>query len=343
MSRSLDKVIDLQTGREIGTVPRVDRPGRDEWVRDLSAGYLVRVNDRLKFYQPGKLDPLWEHGVPKELDHPHPLVSSADKKRIAMGLGGTSENLVQVVSAGTGKTISQISRRRGSVYSGYPLAMAFSQDGDRLIVVHQRSLRVYDVASGRMAYERALADREYLWTAITLSKGWLLGGDDHSLFHDETQNTKVEIPLRRIDRATLLPQTVPQTLLVETSHGLGGIIAVDGTVLRSWVNQKSGVLRNDSNTPPLSGVAFEGRLIARLTGGPGIELLDVKTREPIARIHIVKRPAGWGWIVYTPDGYWDSSPGAEHYVKVFKNGQLAPPAEMQSRLTSSLLKMRLPR
>jgi hypothetical protein len=340
--RERDTMIDLQTEQEVFSVPSLSPSDRDGWVRFLPAGCLVREDGRLKFYQPNKPGSVWERDVPEGLDNPFPLRSSPDKGRFALGFGGNSDTLVLVVSAETGKTIGRIPRPDGKDHSGYPLAAAFSRDGKRLVLVHQRSLRVYDVASGQVGYERALAEKEYLWSATGVDKGWLLGADDQSLFLDEGQKAEVRIPLRRIDKAMPVSQTERQTLSVETSSGLGGIVTRNGKVLTSWVNEEIGGLRNDANAPPLSGVAFKGRLIARLTGGPEVELIDARMLEPIARIHIVKLAEGWGWIVYTADGYWDSSPGAERYVVVFKNGKLAPPVETRSRRIKSLLKSRLP-
>jgi hypothetical protein len=96
----------------------------------------------------------------------------------------------------------------------------------------------------------------------------------------------------------------------------------------------------DANEPPLSGMAFGGRYVARLTGTAAVELLDARTLEPVASVHVLKLPEDFGWVVHTPDGHWDASPGAEKYLAVFHNGRAVRPAEARSRRVDSLLRTR---
>jgi hypothetical protein len=333
-----DPVIDLQSGDEVFKVPHVEPALGRDWVLFTTAGCLVRHGDRLEFYHPNDRARRWMREIPIGPGRPSPLVASHDGRRLALG-HGDSTDLFLILSAETGETISRIVRPMagGRFRGGYALSAGFSRDGTDLLIAFDGELRVHDAASGELQRAVALERSEAVWAARDLEQGWLLGADDRSLFFDAERGRGAVIPLSRIDQVFPLRTGAGAALLTETSVGRGAIVTPDGTVLRSWVLDVASSVRK-ADAPPLSGVAFGGRLIARLTGTSAVELIDAATLRAAATVHVLKLGDGFGWVVHTPDGYWDAGPGADHYVAVYRDGR---PAEAPSRRVESLLGRRL--
>lgn len=335
---SAGHVTDVETGQEVVTLPQFKYQAgeRNQWTRFVGPGWLVRDRDRLSYYVPGTKNAVWQRETPEGFDRPSPSFSP-DLSRLAVSLRD-AKDLFSIYSASDGTLIQRIDQTTVMDSRDSASYLTFNNDGSQLMVqysVHDRrewrkSLRLYDVATGKITYERAIGEKEYLSDPIIAGSGWIFGSYDTSLYIDQKQHTETKLPFHQIDTAELIPGTADPTFLVANTYGQGGVVTLGGQLLKTWQGREAVV-------------AFGGKVIARSTGISELELLDTKTLNPIANVQVIRLDEDFGWIVHTPDGYWDASPGFEKFVLVTHNGNVAQPAEMQSRHVPSLLQSRIPK
>ncbi|MFN3153383.1 hypothetical protein [Bremerella sp.] len=335
---SAGHVTDVETGQEVVTLPQFKYQAgeRNQWTRFVGPGWLVRDRDRLSYYVPGTKNAVWQRETPEGFDRPSPTFSP-DLSRLAVSLRD-AKDLFSVYSASDGTLVQRIPRLLESDAQNSASYMAFNRDGSKLLVQYSlydgrswnESLRLYDVATGEVTYERAIADKEHLNDMIPVGSGWVVGSYNSSLYIDQEGLTEKKLPFGQIKSAELIPGMPVPTFLVADDHDHGGVVTLDGQLLKTWQGREASV-------------AFGGKVIARSTGISELELLDTKTLKPIASVQVIRLDQDFGWIVHTPDGYWDASPGFEKFVLVTHNGNVAQPAEMQSRHVPSLLQTRMPK
>ncbi|MEW4562688.1 hypothetical protein AB1K70_09190 [Bremerella sp. JC770] len=352
------QVTDIESGNQVTRLAqfRYDPKERNQWTRFVGPGWLVRNRDRLSYYVPGSIRPAWERASPENLERFPLALCSKDNLRLVIGLSEEDGPLV-FSDAESGKTLLQLPSRQEQQAPFSFSRGALNQDGSKLLVLGNtteqkdersrplsiRRIREYDLASGQMTYERTLGENEYYWSITNTGRAWVLGGDTASLYVDETTHHAVAIPFSSIDLAMPIPGRQDQALLVENTRSGHAIVTPAGQVVRRWPGPWSGGIRNTSLPTPTSGVAFGGKVIARKTGTSEIELLDGQSFDTIAWVHVIRWNQGFAWIAYTPDGYWDASPGAEKFVLVTRDGVVTSPMERQSRRVPDLVKTRLPR
>ncbi|WDI42615.1 hypothetical protein [Bremerella sp. P1] len=337
LHESAGHVTDLETGQEVLTLPqfKYNPKEKNQWTLFVGPGWLVRDRDQLSYYAPEKSAPVWQREAPEGFDRPT-VTFSPDASRFTAAVRDTEE-LVTIFSASDGKVIQRIMRTSEKDAHEYISSVAFNRDGSELLVQHylnrrgstQRSLRLYDLSSGQIKYERVLGEKEYLDGPVNAGSGWMLGSYGYSLYVDQNY-AETKLPFDQIDSAEPIPDTPVTTFLVANDYQQGGVVTLNGQVPQTWQGREASV-------------AFGGRVIARSTGTSEIELLDAQTFAPFAWVHVIRLEKGFGWIAYTPDGYWDASPGVEKFVLVTKNGSVAQPAEVQSRRVLSLLQTRMPK
>ncbi|PQO26075.1 hypothetical protein C5Y96_21740 [Blastopirellula marina] len=363
------RVTDIETGQQVTRFPDFPR-NRDRdnrWDQFIGTGWLIRDGVRMSYYVPGHQGPVWERECPEGLRKFIPVACSSDGSRIGMFalLDGAA---FQVLDSATGKVLMQppLDPEKDSTP---PVRLgALSSDGSKVLViyhtfrreryesllskvrpdlettrtVHIQSLREYDVATGEITYERVLKEGEYYQTIVHTGQAWVLGGYGNSLYLADKTHTELTIPFARIDWVTPIPNRQDDALLVEYRKSANAVVTPDGKLLGTWYGYWLGPGRNGRNLTPMSGIAFNGKVFARRTGAGEIELRDAQTFDTIAWVHVLQQAQNYEWIVYTPDGYWDASPGAEKFVLVTRNGSAVTPADLQSRRAAALLKSRLP-
>jgi hypothetical protein len=78
--------------------------------------------------------------------------------------------------------------------------------------------------------------------------------------------------------------------------------------------------------PAKSALAAKGNVLARSSMMGMLELWDVARQRTLATFQILppEKPteASSDWIVYTPEGYYEASPGAAKFIRWSANGQL---------------------
>lgn len=366
VQRLRTQVIDIETGNDVAAIPYFynRRSKENQWSQFIGSGWLVRDTDRLYYYMPGHDGPVWERDCPESLAKFTQIIPSPDGSRLVFGIRDGKASFC-VADAATGKFLLEPKRDPDNDPS-FPVSQAaFNQDGSKLLmiysrmrrekreslisrvrpdidttrVVHYRLIREYDIATGRITYERELGEREYYGSIVTTPHGWILGGDEQSLYLDEKTHAETKISFAGIDWAEAIPGRQDEALLVENRQA---VITPDGKVLHTWYDDR-GSIRRQRERPPTSGVALQGKVLVRRTGTSEIELLDPQTFNTIAWVHVIPLDKGFRWIAYTPDGHWDCSPEVEKHVLITHNGTKASPTEKQMRRDPSLLQSRLPR
>jgi hypothetical protein len=94
---------------------------------------------------------------------------------------------------------------------------------------------------------------------------------------------------------------------------------------------------------PLWNAVFAGgRAMLRPTGWvPTLELVDLRDARVLLTIHNVPIGKDLGFIAFTPDGWWDATPGAERHVAVFDKGARVSDEARDARRNAKIIQERL--
>jgi WD40 repeat protein len=249
-------------------------------------------------------------------------------------------------------------------------SLAFSPDGKLPAAGDDHNaITLWDVASG--AQVRQMKEHEGTVTSLAFSPdGKLLvsgGGDDTTRFWDVAGGNQ----LRRVKGGTnyatvnavafspdgrsvangalqLLDTTsgTVQDTLDDISGPLDRLVFSPGGELLAgaslsniplWDGRTGRLLRKlKAQENLITSIAFspDGRFLASGAGWQHTVLWDMAKSEPIAKLIAI---GAADWLVTSPDGHFDASPGAMTQIRYYKEGQ---PVALES-LTTTLVKRRL--
>jgi hypothetical protein len=131
--------------------------------------------------------------------------------------------------------------------------------------------------------------------------------------------------------------------LVESRRGLGAVVDLEtGKLQAKWyVGKRQGPVSVSQDAPHVFKAFDDKLLIRRVQHAAEIELIDVRTLAPIAKVHPIPVDGKLGWIISTSDGYWDASPGAEKYLGVYNGLRRLTPEEIAKRRNSAEIQSRI--
>ena len=89
------------------------------------------------------------------------------------------------------------------------------------------------------------------------------------------------------------------------------------SLAQHWTGER---LSNSSlRTPRRALPVFNGQaLLVNRPHAHSYDLIDLDTLKTTLTLRLVTVEDAIGWVAYTPDGYWDASPGAEQYIAVYR-------------------------
>lgn len=200
-------------------------------------------------------------------------------------------------------------------------------------------IRMLGLEDGKRMLETEAEGMRYCTAAVPAGRGrWLVSsGYWGSRLLDSMGRWSHEFSLDHIDPASSrsLPARAGDRLLVETDSSqeprIQAVIDLaDGRVIDSHACGGGYAL------------AFGDRVLVRPSGlRSEVEFIGLKSMSLLFTLHPVPLEKGFGWIVTTPDGRWDASPGVEGRVAAFRNGTFAGDEGTASRRRTGLVGERL--
>jgi hypothetical protein len=326
-------ITDLLTGVSLGHLPQ-SLPALDPWPHAIEGGYLVYREGRLSLFKPGLAEPvLFREPADDRFDD---LKSSRLRSTPGVDLlgvvmpGGRS---MAVYRPSAGEEIGSVPCPEATPI-GYNWPVGFNGTGTMLAVRLTSSPQVclYEVSAAGLAAERPPIPSFGFYLYLPLEKGWLATGGNSCRILDADGQYGREFPVGDVRRARTFRSPWGDRILLETGMVEGTSHLYDmatGRALGRWPSAGS--------LP-----AFEGRLLVRsLQWAGAIELVSPKNLETVATIHPVVVGRGLGWVAFTPDGYWDASPGAEGFAEVFRGTELADSQARSTRHDRAKIRERL--
>jgi hypothetical protein len=306
----------------------------DKDIYFLKDGVLFRDADRLAFFQSGKDKPLWAVKRPSlKWDN---LLYDGPGKVVALECHYGEKVLARVLRLSDGAVLADVPRPEGVTDSFVPQAM--SVDGTRLAAVHGAEVIVFDL-TGKIVARHATPGGPYLRDLQRWSGGWLLADEDEGyLFHESDKKWRGPIPFGRAIELEEIETPKGKRLLAQNYEGFCCLLDTEGRVLLRWSASEHGNYR----APRWNAVFAGGNALLRPTGWmQTLELVDLRAEKLTLTLHIVPVAKGLGWIAFTPDGWWDASPGAERHVAAFEEGVLLDEKNRDARRDSDTLRKRL--
>ena len=338
------EIFDLLTKEPVIQFPPFDnKSGRQRLHKFFPTGCLLYEDGHLSWYRTTKPDAIWKIKLSQPLQNLYPVFVSPDSRWLAIN-HPRGDNVFDVYSLETGKPVVSIPRTKG-IPTGYSLSPNFNHDGTRLAATIEKRLQLFEIPSGKRLRDEPLPNDKYHWHITSVGKHWVVGSDtDSSIFHAET-GWGPRIPLSSIYRATKVRCQGRESLLVETRRGLGAIVNLQtGELNAKWyVGAYQGTL-GPPQTPDRAFTTFDGKLLIRqVAHAAEVELIDLATLTPIAKVHPVPVERKLGWIISTDDGYWDASPGAERHLVMYDGLRRLTTDEAEGRKKAAEIQKRIAR
>jgi hypothetical protein len=338
------KVFDFLTKEPVLQLPQLDNSSRKKrFHKFFPTGCLLHEDGTLSWYRTKDRDAAWKTKLEQPLRNLYPVFVSPDSRYLAIN-NNQGGNLFDIYSLTTGKPVCSIPRTK-DIPTGYSHSPSFSHDGTRLGATIGKRFYLYDIPSGKQLRDEPAPHDQYHWHVTPVGQFWVIASDtSSSIFHERTGWGR-KIPLDGIYRAAEIRCRDRDSLLVETRRGLGAIVDLDtGKLQAKWyVGDYQGSM-GGPEFPPRAFTAFDGKLlIRRVAHAAEIELIDLETLTPIAKVHPVPVDDKLGWIISTSDGYWDASPGAEKYLAMYDGLRRLTSVSIAERRNSAEIRKRIAR
>jgi hypothetical protein len=325
---------DLITGKPLLPAAVIKAEGdRDAYFLD-GIGTLVQDKERLAFYKPGRDKPEWtrkgsrRRWVDVQLDDA--------KKALALGYG-EEPILAEILRLTDGEVLGTVPRPK-DMTDNY-MSMALSRDGKRLGVMKRQELRIFDTLTGKQLESHLAPEETYGRALQSWSGGWLVSSETRSqVFDDRAKKWTTLIPFRSVGQLQEVETPKGKRFILQNYYGECCLAdPAAGTVLSRWMAAEYG-----SVGPRWNAVFAGGKALLRPTGWTAaLEVVDLRDARVMLTIHNVPVGKSLGFIAFTPDGWWDASPGAERHVAVFEKGVDVGEEARNKRRNAKLIQERL--
>jgi hypothetical protein len=216
---------------------------------------------------------------------------------------------------------------------------ALSPDGTLHATLHDLDLTIHEVATGKVTHTGSLKGKVKYPSVFGWSGGWLIGGYGQAFTYDPKTGAGKPFPVREVKFVQEVPGGKHKRLILQDSHGNCSLIDPEkAEVLTQWVAGDGGA----GHAPPYDTV-LRGGVILRSLGMKGeVDFFDADAARPVLHLHAVTAGEGQvGYVAYTPDGFWDASPGAARRVTLFEDGTLLPEEARDRRRAPETISKRL--
>lgn len=295
---------------------------RQRYFHFFEDGTLLIDGGYIAFYPVGEKKPAWHFA---DSGSWHGLLRSADEEIVAVtGSGGSGRAVL--LRRKDGKLLAKIPH---FVSSGLAIPQALSPDAKQHALINDSTLHIFDAATGKAIVKHDIKGKASYPRVFAWSGGWFIGGYDHALtFHPKTGWGK-PFPIREVMHVQEVPAAKGKRLILQDGRGRCSLVDPESnTILTEWIAGFGA----SSDAPPYN-TLLPGGVVLRSLGMRGeVDLLDADTAQVLACIHTVPAAKDTiGFILHTPDGLWDATPGAERHVMLFDNGRVLNEEERNAR------------
>ncbi|MFO0966227.1 MAG: hypothetical protein U0793_11675 [Gemmataceae bacterium] len=325
---------DLITGQPLlpPHVFKVEKHHKDVYF--LPTGTLVQEKDHLAFYKPARAKPEWTRkGPPRRW-----IDAQVDAAGAAVALTcGEEPILAEILRLADGKVLGTVPRPK-DMTDNY-MSMALSRDGKRLGVMKREELRVFDVGAGKEIDSHIVKEDTYGRSLQSWSGGWLVSSEARAqIFDDAARKWTTIIPFRSVGDLQEVDTPKGKRFVLQNYDGACCLAdPATGKILSRWMAAEYGHV-----TARWNAVFAAGKAILRPTGWTAaLEFVDLRDGRVVLTIHNVPVDKGLGFIAYTPDGWWDATPGAERHVAVFDKGVRRDEKARNERRNAKMIEERL--
>jgi len=326
-------VTDCRTGDVLLEIPG-DFPDPRTICHPLPDGLLVQNEDKLIRYDLDRRESVWEKETPDRLRLlPGAVVVLNQQKRQD---GARPAVFIEAWDTATGKRIGRTLEREG-----WPHCLGLDLEEDALAILEIRAdgrfrqhLMFHSLASGEVIREAVFPEKWLPMSVHSIGNGeWIVSSHFETRLILSTGETGGVFPLEG-DRDTTvvpLPGSGGDLFLFES----GSCFAIIDRASRKVRLKRS---HGGCSAHP----AFRGKVLMRPTGLLAeVELIDLSSMNTVCTVHPVPGEGEFGWIVTTPDGFWDASADAARFVEVFRGMEEASDDDRLSRRVEGLLGRRL--
>ncbi len=314
-------VFDMRNGEQLWVTPKrkaLNYPYY--WTKFLRSGFFYSIPGRMSFYTEGNPEPVWERDdlFKSEFQQPRPGVRESPDGRL-LAITGTDSHKVEIIEAHSGKTVSSLQLPNipdGPAERGLQ-SIAFDTAGNQLAGVSGGRFWFFNVQAGQLVREGEFPQsKRFMGRIMALRDGWIVSKRSGTYVLGPDGEWSSEIAVKDVCRADAAQIAGKPGALLQTYEGEGALVDTSsGKVLETWVGLYNTGNTNGLEQPPHSILAFKNRILVRMIAPQGIlDLVELETMRTLCTVYPVESQGKRGWIVHTPDGWWDASPEAEEKV-----------------------------
>ena len=321
----------VSSGKTLASIPI--GPDEREALHYLPSGWISQLGGQLHYFEPDHTEPKWSIQTPEPASFSMPdyllraPVSSPDGSMVALAGTAAGADLLRIHKTADGSPVLRLS----GPSSHRPLrADAAFVSPDRIAYLTDKELVLHEVPSGRLLSKVDLAQADAVLHAP--GRGWLLAqaityrreGNvlrllKQTVIFNEHLEEQARITDSEVSHAHWLETAESPKLLIAGAKGDLHLYDPAGKGVENIRPASWHLLNQWRSISPRTTLLVWDRLLIREFGIRGIvEMIDIRNFETLLYLQAVTLgPDRWGWIAWTPDGFFDASPGAEEMVEVF--------------------------
>ncbi|MFO0964270.1 MAG: hypothetical protein U0793_01605 [Gemmataceae bacterium] len=295
-------------------------------------GTAVLVDGNALFHRLGEKKPVWHWS---DTGTCHTLVTDAGAEHFAIS-GDLGNGRVVVLRKKDGALVGK-APSMGNPFLG--MSHALSADAREIALVHENELLVFEAATAKEIERVSLKGKATYPRVFAFSGDWLISGYDHARTYHVKAGFGKPFPIREVMHVQEVHGAKRKRLVLQDGRGRCLLIDPDkGDILADWMAGDGG----SSESPPYN-TPLPGGVLLRSLGIRGeVDLLDADDGRVVAHVHVMPVDSGvLGYVIYTEDGLWDATAGAEKYVLLFNDGRALTNRERDARRDGAAIRRRI--
>ena len=248
---------------------------------------------------------------------------------------------IQILDSRNGNTLAEIARPKnnGSSEYRYTRSLCFNHDETQLAVLFDKEICLYEISSRKILHRITCKKKDYIQKIFHVAGNWFLSGYGCSRFWVPGEQPGEPILFPDVTHVQSF-QTGSQTkLILQNAYTGAALLDIDSLELEAkFAIGYEGPHAYDPAPLPNLTAAFDDQVLIVPTGRVAqFKLFRSQDLSIIATVHPIQVNEELGWIVYSDDGWWDASPGAEKFVRLLRGTQSLREYEVTARRKKGLL------